>query len=79
MPIEDSAGHSRMSLIDISQRRLAEGLRSAHAEIERDTARIVSRSEKKYRELFENMISGFAFHKIIVDKKEGPLITNSRK
>ena len=73
MPMEAGAGHSRMSLIDISQRRLAEGLRSAHAEIERDTARIVSRSEKKYRELFENMISGFAFHKIIVDKKGRPV------
>ena len=60
MPIETSAGQFRTSVINITQRRLAEELRSAHAEIERDAARIVSRSEKKYRELFENMISGFA-------------------
>ncbi len=30
-------------------------------------------NERKYRELFENMISGFAFHKLITDKTGNPV------
>jgi PAS domain S-box-containing protein len=31
------------------------------------------KSETKYRSLFENMINGFAYHKIVVDKKGKPV------
>lgn len=33
----------------------------------------LKRSEEKYRSLFENMITGFAYHKIVVDKKGKPV------
>lgn len=37
------------------------------------TQQALIESEKKYRSLFENMTSGFAFHKMIFDKKGNPL------
>ncbi|MEE9465041.1 MAG: PAS domain S-box protein [Candidatus Neomarinimicrobiota bacterium] len=40
---------------------------------QRQALNALQESEHKYRTLFENMLSGFAYHKIIVDENEEPI------
>ncbi len=57
------------------QKRTRPAARKSDADVaaRRLTADKLRKSENRYRSLFENMINGFAFHKIVLDKKGKPV------